>query len=102
MRLDGGGVELGLGLVGRENLDPVGALGGFGRGQDGHAVGTSLLSGAALGIETDDDVVSAVAEVLRLRVALRTVSENGDGFALEGRWVGIFLIEDCGHRRLLE
>ena len=84
VRLDGGGVELGLGLVGRKNLDPVGALGRFGGGQNGHAVGSSLLGRTALGIEADNDVVSAVAQILRLCMSLRTVSENGDGLAFEG------------------
>src|SRR5258708_9208856 len=81
-RLDGRFVEFGLSLVGRENLNPVGTLGGFGWSDHGHTVGARLLGGATLGIEADDDVVSAVAEVLRLRVCLRAVSENGYGFAL--------------------
>src|SRR6202521_3318967 len=81
-RLDGRFVEFGLSLVRRENLDPVGALGGFGWSDNRHAVRACLLGGTALGIEADDDVVSAVTQVLRLRVALGAVSENGDGFAL--------------------
>src|SRR4029077_4520406 len=81
-RLDGRFVELGLSLVGRENLDPVGALGGFSWSDHGHSIGARLLGGAALGIEADDYVVSAVTQVLRLRVSLRPVAENGNGFAL--------------------
>src|SRR5258708_22793732 len=80
--LDGRFVEFGLSLVRRENLNPVGALGGFGWSDNRHAVPARLLGGAALGIEPDDDVVSAVAQVLGLRVALRPVPENCDGFAL--------------------
>src|SRR5271154_3946667 len=101
MRLDGGLVELGLGLVGRENLDPVGALGGIGRSDNGHAIGTGLLGGAAIGIESYDDFVSAVTEVLRLRVSLRAIAEDGYGFALEGFWLGIMLIENFGHWGIL-
>ena len=97
MRLDGFLVELGHGLVGRENLDPVGALGGFGGGKDDHSIGGGLFGRFAIGIEADDDVVSAVAEVLRLGVALGAVAEDGNGFALEGGWVGVVLVEDCGH-----
>jgi len=58
------------------------ALGSFGRSDNRHAVRARLLGGAALGIEADDDVVAAVTQVLRLRVSLRPVAENCDGFAL--------------------
>ena len=101
VRLDGRFVELSLRLVGRENLDPIGALGGFGWSDDRHAVGTSLPGGAALGIESDDDVVSAIAQILRLRVSLRTIAEYGNCFALQRGRIGIVLIEDCGHEKLL-
>src|SRR5580698_9584518 len=97
MRLDRFFVKIGLRLIRGENLDPVGALGGFGWSEDGHAIGTRLLGGAALGIEADDDFVSTVAEVLRLRVSLGTVAEDGYRFALEGFGLRIVLIENFGH-----
>ncbi len=51
VRLDLRLVEFALGLVGREDLDPVGALGGLiGRDHD-HAVGFGLLSGGPVGVE---------------------------------------------------
>src|ERR1700675_2187236 len=81
-RLDRRFVEFGLSLVRRENLNPVGALGGFGWSDHGHSVRARLLGGTALGIKADNDVLSAVTQVLRLRVSLRAVPENGDGFAL--------------------
>jgi len=81
-RLDGGFVEFRLSLVGSENLNPVGALGGFRRSNHGHSICARLLGGATLGIEADDDLVSAVTQVLRLRMSLRPVPENGNGFAL--------------------
>ena len=101
VRLDGRFVKLGLGLVGRENLELVGALGGFGRGENGHAIRARLLGRAPLGIEPDDHVVSAVTQVVRLRVSLRTVAENGDGLALQRGRIGIVLIKDCRHWKLL-
>jgi hypothetical protein len=70
MRLDGGFEEVGLGLVGRENLDPVSALGGLGGSDNGHAVRPRLLGRSTLGIEPDDHFVTAVPQVLRLRVSL--------------------------------
>ena len=42
-----------------------------------------LATGAlALRVESDDDLVSAVAQVLRLRMALAPVTEDSDGLAL--------------------
>src|ERR1700719_238330 len=70
MRLDRRLVEVGLGLVGSENLNPVGALRGFRRSKNRHAIGARLLGGTARGLEADDHVVSAVAQILRLRVSL--------------------------------
>ena len=70
MRLNSRFVEGGLGLVGRENLEPVGALGGLGGGQNTHPIRAGLVGRAASGIEPDDDVISAVTQVLRLRVPL--------------------------------
>ena len=64
-------------------------------------VGARLLGGPALGVKADDDVVAAIAQVLRLGVSLGTVAKNGDGLAFESGGVRILLIEDCGHGRLL-
>ncbi len=94
-------VEFALGLVGRKDLNPVGALGGFvGRDHD-HAVGFRLLRGGAVGIETDDDFVSAVAEVLGLGVSLTAVAEDGNGLALQCIRVCIFFVKNCSHGKLL-
>ena len=55
-----------------------------------------------LRIEPDDDVVAAVAEVLRLGVSLAAVPHDGDGFALQGGWLCVTLVENSGHEVLLE
>src|SRR5882724_259587 len=91
VRLDSRFVKRGLSLVRRQNLDPVGALGGFGWSNHVHAIGSRLLGRIAFEIQADDYIVSAVAQILRLRVSLRTVAENGDGFALQGRRVSVVL-----------
>src|SRR5258708_19925605 len=97
MRLDGRFVEFGLGLVRRENLYPVGAFGGFGGSDHGHSIGARLLGRAALGIKADDDVVSAIAEVLRLGVSLRALSENGNGFGLDVSRIALLLLKHRDH-----
>src|SRR5579864_764972 len=59
-------VEFGLGLVGSKHVDPVGALGGLIGSDNDHTVGLGLLRALAVGVETDDHFVSAVAEILGL------------------------------------
>src|SRR5579872_89003 len=61
-------VKLALRFVGSQNVDPVGALGGLVWRHDDHAVGASLSGARAVGIETDDDFLSTVAEILGLGV----------------------------------
>ena len=90
-------VKFGLGLVGRENVDPVGALGGLIGGDDDHAVGLGLLRALAVGIEADDDFVSAVAEILGLGVSLAAVAEDGDGFALQCLGLGVAFVKNSDH-----
>src|SRR5712692_6923105 len=99
--LDRGLVYLGLSLVWREDLDPIGALRGLGRRCDCHPVRLGLLCARPLGIEPYNDFVAAIAQVLRLGMALASVTQDGDGFALEGGRLGIMLIENGGHGSLL-
>ncbi len=94
-------VEFALGLVGREDLDPVGALGSFvGRDHD-HAIGFRLLGRGSVGVEADDDFVSAVAEILCLGVSLTAITQNGDGLALQSIGICIFFVKNCSHRKHL-
>src|SRR5712692_153434 len=94
-------VHLGLGLVWREDLDPVGELRGFGGRDDRHPVSLRLLRARPLGIEPHNHLVAAIAQVLGLGMALASVTEDGDGFALEGGGAGIMRIENGGHGCLL-
>src|SRR6266853_4269685 len=70
MRLDRRLIEVGLSLVGRENLNPVGALRRFRRSKNGHAIRARLLGGTACRIKADDYVVSAITQILRLCMSL--------------------------------
>jgi hypothetical protein len=82
VRLDLRFVEFALGLVGGEDLDPVGALGRLIRRHYYHAVGSRLLRRGAVRVEANDHLVSAIAQVLRLGMALAAIAENGDGLTL--------------------
>jgi len=48
-----------------------------------HAIGSRLLRAWPARVEPDDDFVSAVAKILRLRVSLAAVAQDGDRLALQ-------------------
>ena len=96
VRLDFLFVEVALQLIGDEDVDDVGLLGGVG-GADGlEAVADGEVVVLAAGALADDDVDAAVAEVLGLGVALRAVADDGDRLALEGGEVGVFVVINRG------
>src|ERR1700757_1648343 len=72
-------VEVALGLVRRQDLYPIGPFSGLGGGQYGHAISLCLLSAGTLRVKPDNHVVATVAQILRLCVALASVSENCNG-----------------------
>ena len=49
------------------------------------------------GLQADDDLDSGVAQVLRVRVTLRSVADDGDLLALDDGQVGVVVIENLGH-----
>src|SRR5580693_6278579 len=61
--------------------------------------GVSMLRAGAVGLEAHDDLVAAVAQVLRLRVSLAAVAQDGDGFSLQGLGISVMLVENSSHRR---
>src|SRR5206468_12624112 len=90
-------VEFGLGLIGSQNVNPVGALGGLIGGNDDHAVGLRLLGALAVGIETDDHFVSAVAEILGLGMSLAAIAKDRDRLALQCLGLGVAFVKDSDH-----
>ena len=90
-------VDAALVLVGREDHDDVGPLGGVGDALDLEAV--LLRLGGRLGavLEGDGDLDAGVAEVLGVGVALRAVADDRDLLALDERQVGVGVVEDLGH-----
>ena len=92
-------VDLRLGLVGSENLDPVGALGGLVGSHHDHAVGPRLLGALASRVEPNDDFVSAVAKILRLRVSLAAIADDGDRLALQCLGLRVAFIKNSNHQR---
>ena len=98
IRLDGLLVEFALGFVGSEYVDPVGALGGLVWSDDDHAVGSRLLRAGPVGVEANDNFVSAVAEILGLGVSLAAVTEDGDRLALQCLGLRVAFIKNSDHQ----
>ena len=75
-------------------------LDGLGDGQHLEAVLLGGLgAGAGLLVQTDDDVDAAVAQVLRVGVALAAVTDDGNGLALDrGDFGGLGVVDGDGHR----
>ncbi len=61
-------------------MNPIGAFGGLIGSNHNHAIGAGLLGAGAIQFQPDDYFASTVAEILRLRVALAAVAEDGNGF----------------------
>src|ERR1700690_2008650 len=97
MRPDRRFIEIGLGFIGREDLKPVGTMCGLRRSKHGHSVLPRLLCRAPPGIKSDDYVVSAVTEVLRLSVSLRPVAKDSNGLCFQCGRICILLVKDSGH-----
>ena len=99
--LNCGFVEVGLSFVRGKNLDPVSFPGRFRRREHAEAIRHRLFGAAAGRVESDDDVVAAVAQVLRLGVSLAAVAEDCDSLAFEGGRISVVLVEDGGQGKLL-
>ena len=93
-------VDAALVLVGREDHDDVGPLGGVGDGLDLEALLLGLLGRLRAVLEGDDDLDARVAQVLGVGVALRAVADDRDLLALDERQVGVGVVEDFSHVRV--
>lgn len=90
-------VDAALVLIRREDHDEVGPLGG---GVDGHhreAGLFGLLDRLRAGLEADDDLDARVAQVHRVRVPLRAVTDDGYLLALDDRQVGVIVVVHLSH-----
>src|SRR5579862_6048166 len=63
-------VQLALGLVRREDMDPISALSGLGRRNHREPIGTRLGCRGTVWVKPDNDFVAAIAQVLGLGVSL--------------------------------
>src|SRR5215203_786859 len=88
-----------LELVGREDDDDIGPRRGI---RDAPDLESGLLGlGGRLRalLQPDDDLDTGIAEVLRVRVALRAVTDDRDLLALDEREVRVLVVVDLSHVR---
>ena len=95
---DLGAEYLALKLVGQQDRDDVGLLGGLGGRDRLKTVLHGLLVIGRAGQLGHDHLAAAVAEVLGVAMSLRAVAQDGDGLVLQQRDIGVFVVVDfCGH-----
>ena len=76
-------VDRGDVLVGQQHHDDVGGLDGVGDFLDVQAGAGGLVPRGAALAQADDDLHARVMQVLRVRVALRAVADDGNGLAFD-------------------
>ena len=79
-------------LVGQQDHDDVGGLHGVGDFGDLQAGLLGLGPGSAALAQADRDLDAAVVQVLRVRMALRAVADDGDVLALDQAQVGVLVV----------
>src|SRR6266705_411734 len=96
IRLDRIAIELGLFGFRGENNDDVGPGHGFRDSVDGQPFLLGFCARSAGFMETDADGDAAIAEIQRVRMALRPIADDGYFFCLDqGKIRGIVIIEIC-------
>ena len=87
-------VNIRLGLVRQQDHDDIGGLDGLGDFLDVVAGSDGLVPGGAILAQTDGHVDAGFLEVLRVGVALGTVTNDGDLLALDQGEVCIFIVKN--------
>ena len=94
--------DFGLKFVGQQHGDDVGPPGGLGGRNRLEAVLDRLLVIRRFRQFGHNHLAAAIAEVLRLGVALRAVAQNGDGLAGQQRKIGVLVgVDFRGHNGLI-
>ena len=93
VRLDVFAVDLGDLLVGQQDHDHVGLLHGVRHFGDFQAGLLDLGPARAALAQADHDLDARIVQVLRVRMALRAVADDGDGLALDQAQVAVFVVE---------
>ena len=80
-------------LIGQQNHDHIGGLDGIGDFRHFQTGFLNLGPGCAAFAQTNDHFDAAVVQVLRVRMALAAVSDDGHGLAFDQAQVAIFVVK---------
>ncbi len=90
-----------LRLIGREHMNPVRPLRRLIRSHHHHAVLPSLRRARPVRLKAHNHLGPTVAQILRLRMSLAAIAQDGDSLALQRIGISVMLIKDSGHKMLL-
>ena len=94
---DIGLVHIGLRFIVDQDHDDVCGLGGFRNGHHFKSVLLGYRPGFAAAAEADDYIAAGIPEIERVRMALRTVPDDGDFLAVKLAEVTVFFIVHFCH-----
>src|SRR5439155_323315 len=86
-----------LDMIGNQDHDNIGGLGGAGGAQDFQAGGLGLRPRLTALVEADHHVDPGIAKVQRVGMALASVSHNGHSAAAQMLQVSIFFVKASWH-----
>ncbi len=101
VRLDLLLVQAALKLVGGQDHYQIGSGNGGWNVTDLQAMGLGLGNGRGTRTQTDGDVDAGILQVARVRVALGTVTDDGDLLALDDGEVAVFIVRNLHELPLL-
>ena len=85
IRLDVRSIQIALDFVGKQNVDDVGIATRFVDLKRLEAMADGQIVVLATGALADDDLATAITQVLCLRMALGSIAQNRNGFVFENR-----------------
>jgi len=92
LRADVVAVDVALEFVRQQDVDQIAFFGGFGSGHGLEAVADCQIVVGTTGALSDEDIAAAVPQILSLSVALTSVTDNRDRFALQMTEIGIVFV----------
>ncbi len=98
IRLDGLLVKLALSLVRSQDVNPVRTLRRLVWRHNHHSVGTCLLGAGPIRVKANDNLVTAVAEILGLGVSLAAITEDCDRLVLQRLRTSVAFVENFDHQ----
>ena len=92
IRANLGFVDVSLHFIGQQNVNEIGLLDRIGNRQRLEAVADGEVVIRTARALADDDVTTAVSQVLGLSVSLAAIAQDGDDFVLEEGEVGVGVV----------